>query len=99
MKSKPELRNNQVYDGWSLVHFLTGILLGWLVNPVAGIIIMVLWEPLEILILSPLLKKFGIVFGYETFKNSVSDIVADSLGILIGYYLIRLLLSPPLSLF
>lgn len=55
--------------------------LAWLIGPVAAFIVVTLWEPLEIFVLSPLLAKRGIVFGYETWRNSLSDIVFNTLGI------------------
>ncbi len=55
--------------------------LAWLIGPVAAFVVVTLWEPLEIFVLSPLLAKRGIVFGYETWRNSLSDILFNSLGI------------------
>ena len=99
-KAKSKLvRNNRLYDKWSLVHLSTGILMGWLINPVIGLGLMIIYEPFEILILSPFLKRFNIVFGYETIRNSLSDIVFDSLGIAIGFYAFTSLANPPFHLF
>ncbi len=81
-------RNNKLYDGWSLVHLFAGILLGVLLPALLAIVLMVLWEPLEILVLSPLLARRGIDFGFETLKNSLSDIVVDAAGVTIGYLLL-----------
>ena len=92
-------RNNRLYDAWSLVHLLTGVVLGWLLQPGVAIAIMVLWEPLEILVLSPLLARLGIEFGFETLRNSLSDIVFDVLGVGTGYYLLTDIVSPPFHLF
>jgi hypothetical protein len=58
-------------------------LLCWWLGPVPAFIIATLWEPLEIFIISPWLMKRGIVFGYETWRNSLSDIVFNTLGIFI----------------
>jgi hypothetical protein len=102
VKSKvrqPGKRNGNLFDTWSIVHLCTGIAMGWLMAPFAALLLMVLWEPLEIFILSPLLGKIGIEFGYETINNSLSDIVFDSLGILIGAYLLGALFDPPFYLF
>jgi hypothetical protein len=52
---------------------------------------MIAWEPLEIFVLSPVLARYNIVFGYETLINSLSDIVVDVLGIAAGIYIARLL--------
>jgi len=86
-------RNNVLLDKWSLVHITSGVLLGWLLPPILALVLLVLWEPLEILVLSPLLHKVGINFGYETLKNSLSDIVYDVIGFLIGYYIITKLVT------
>lgn len=77
-------RNGNLYDKWSIVHLCTGIAFGWLMNPFAAMVLMTLWEPFEILVLSPLLARRGIVFGYESLRNSLSDIVFNTLGVLLG---------------
>lgn len=92
-------RNDVLFDSWSIVHLLTGVLLGWVMSPFVALIIMVLWEPLEILVLSPVLAKFGITFGYETLRNSLSDIVFDVVGVVLGAWLLTLLVEPPFHLF
>lgn len=68
-------------------------------NPLIALILLVLWEPLEIFILSPILAKFGIEFGYESLKNSLSDIFFDLLGVVIGYYFVLAIIEPPFTLF
>lgn len=97
-KTKKE-RNDSLFDIWSITHLTTGIILGWVMNPVIALAIMVLWEPLEILVLSPILAKFGIVFGYETLRNSLSDIFFDTVGVLMGVFILGRLLEPPFTLF
>jgi len=92
-------RNDSLFDLWSIVHVLTGILLGWIMSPFVALLIMVLWEPLEILVLSPFLAKFNIVFGYETIRNSLSDIFFDCVGVALGFYVLSNLLDPPFTLF
>ncbi len=92
-------RNDSLYDIWSITHLTTGIILGWVMSPVIALAIMVLWEPLEILVLSPILAKYGIVFGYETLRNSLSDIFFDTVGVIIGAYLLGRWLEPPFFLF
>ncbi len=92
-------RNAKILDLWSVVHFLTGVVFGWIITPFVAIVIMILWEPLEILILSKALARFNIDFGYESIKNSLSDIVVDLLGIALGYYLLLQIFSPPFHLF
>ena len=85
---------------WSLVHFGSGAALGWLMHPLVAIAIMVLYEPFEIYALYPFLyENFGIVFGNETYINSLSDIVVNCLGVAFGYYVLRKRYPPPLTLF
>ena len=92
--------NNQLLDAWSLVHLMSGISLGWIMNPLVAIGIMVLYEPFEILILYPFLyQNFGIVFGNETLINSTSDIVVNCIGVGIGYFIMRKRYPPPVTLF
>lgn len=85
-------RNGNLFDKWSIVHLCTGALFGWLMSPLVAIVIMTLWEPFEILILSPLLARRGIVFGYETLRNSLSDIVFNTIGVILGALVLRILL-------
>ena len=92
-------RNDSLFDVWSIVHVVTGVLFGWVMSPFIALTIMVLWEPLEILVLSPILAKFNIVFGYETIRNSLSDIFFDCVGVAAGFYILSNLLDPPFVLF
>lgn len=92
-------RNNSLFDWWSIVHLVTGIAFGWLMDPFIALILMVMWEPFEILVLSPILWRMGILFGHETINNSLSDIVFDTLGICIGFWLLTALAEPPFRLF
>ncbi len=98
MRLEPR-RNDALFDKWSIVHFSTGVLFGWLMPPFIALVIMVLWEPLENFVLSPPLARKGIDFGYESIRNSLSDIVFDIIGITIGFYLLSELLSPPFHIF
>ena len=75
-------RNNSLFDLWSIVHFLTGVVMGSYLNPILALGLMIAWEPVEILVLSPPLGKRGILFGHESLRNSLSDIIVDALGIL-----------------
>lgn len=84
-------RQNNPLDIWSLVHFLTGVAMGLLFSPVVAVTLMVLWEPLEIFILSPLLARRAIDLGYEGLRNSLSDIGVDTAGVLCGHYLLVLI--------
>jgi hypothetical protein len=92
-------RNGNLFDTWSIVHLCTGVLFGWLLNPLTALVIMTLWEPFEIFVLSPLLARRGIIFGYESLRNSLSDIVFNTIGILLGAYVLSELLDPPFQLF
>lgn len=92
-------RNNAFFDAWSIVHMLTGIAFGWVLDPFVGLLIMVVWEPLEILVLSPFLARFNILFGHESLKNSLSDILFDGIGVALGYWGLTRLVDPPFTLF
>lgn len=92
-------RNDALFDIWSLVHLGTGIVAGWLADPFIGLLIMVLWEPLEVLVLSPFLARFGILFGHESLRNSLSDIAFDGVGVGLGYWGLRAIVDPPIQLF
>ncbi len=72
--------------------------MGWFINPWIALGAMIAWEPLEIFVLSPLLAKVGIEFGYETWQNSFSDIFFDILGVVVGYFLLSYLVEPPFRL-
>lgn len=94
-----EHRNDELIDVWSGVHLVTGIAFGWLMDPFIGLLLLVLWEPLEILVLSPLAKRYlRIEFGFETLRNSMSDIFFDALGVAVGYWGLRVLVGPPFCL-
>lgn len=92
-------RNNKLFDAWSLTHIFFGALLGWVMNPWIALAIMVAYEPLEIFVLYPFFKKFGIIFGYETWRNSLSDIVFNIIGIVVGVFVLTDLVPPPFYLF
>lgn len=92
-------RNGALFDRWSIVHLCTGVLFGWLMNPFIAFIIMTLWEPFEIFILSPLLARFGIIFGYESLRNSLSDIFFNTVGIILGAWLLSRIIEAPFRLF
>ncbi len=73
--------------------------MGWVMRPFVALSIMVLWEPLENLVLSPLLWRAGIVFGDESLKNSMSDIFFDVIGVALGVWLLTSLVVAPFYLF
>lgn len=98
--NKKGKRNGNLFDTWSIVHLVTGVGMGWVIDPFIALVLMVLWEPFEILVLSPILyKKFGIIFGFESLRNSLSDIVFDTIGVIIGAYILSELVGPPFHLF
>ena len=88
-----------MFDPWSIVHLGSGVIAGWIMPPFIALSVLVLWEPLEVLVLSPLLSRFGIVFGHESLRNVLSDIIFDFAGVLIGLLLLTPLINPPFSLF
>lgn len=92
-------RNGTLFDRWSIIHLSTGIILGWVVNPFVAFAVMTLWEPFEIFVLSPFLSRFGIVFGYESLRNSLSDIFFNTVGIMLGYWVLTSLIAAPFQLF
>jgi hypothetical protein len=92
-------RNDSFADLWSLAHVGWAAVLGWIMNPFAALVLMVLWEPLEIFVLSPLLARFGITFGYESLRNSLSDIFFDVLGVILGAYILSSFFDPPFYIF
>ena len=92
-------RNDLLFDIWSLVHLATGVLAGWLMDPFVGLLVLVLWEPLEVLVLSPFLGRRGILFGHESLRNSLSDIFFDCVGVAIGFWLLTPAVEPPFRLF
>lgn len=82
-------RNDSLVDLWSINHFVSGVLLGWIMDPFWALVILILWEPFEILLLGPALYRWkGIEFGHETWQNSISDIVFDAAGVAVGAYLL-----------
>jgi CBS domain containing-hemolysin-like protein len=92
-------RNDRFFDIWSLGHLTLGIVGGWVMDPLVALLALVVWEPLEILVLSPFLARFGIEFGHETLRNSLSDIAFDSLGIAIGFWGLTAIADPPFHWF
>ncbi len=92
--------NNQLIDFWSIAHFASGAALGWIMHPLLAIALLTVFEPFEIYILFPFFfENFGIVFGHETYINSISDIVINSVGVGYGYFVLRKRYPPPFRLF
>ena len=93
-------RNNKLFDIWSLTHLAWGIAAGWVMPPFIALGLLVLWEPLEILLLSPFIwNHFSVEFGHETLQNSLSDIVFDTVGVGLGTWVLAAILTPPFHLF
>ena len=88
-KRQTPTRNDTLFDAWSIVHVIFGIIFGLVFEPFTALVLLVLWEPLEILVLSPLLALKGIVFGHESLRNSLSDIVFDIIGVLIAVLVLK----------
>lgn len=70
-----------------------GVFFGLITTPLTAMFFLVLWEPIEILLISPLLARYKITFGYEALNNSLSDIAFDALGVLVGFYILRAVLA------
>ena len=92
-------RNDALFDIWSITHFATGVILGWLVDPYIAVAAMILWEPLEIFIISPFAARVNLEFGYESWRNSFSDIIFDTAGVVTGAWLLTALVPPAVHLF
>lgn len=91
--------NNSWLDIWSLTHLIWAVFLALVLPPFWALAIMVLWEPLEVLVLSPILARVGVVFGKEGLRNSLMDIVVDVAGVALGAYWIRPNWNPFAGLF
>jgi hypothetical protein len=74
------VRNDRLLDIWSAAHFAWGLVLALLLGPFWAIGLLVAWEPFEIFLLGPRLARWGVPFGHETWRNSLSDIVFDVAG-------------------
>ena len=83
-------RNNSFFDKWSIVHLFSAAALTLIFGASWAFVITVLWEPLELFILSPILAKLGILFGHETIRNSLSDVVFDAIGVVCSVALIKI---------
>lgn len=84
MSATKKRRNDALVDVWSVVHLGVSAALTPLLGPWLSFAITLLWEPLEIFAISPLLARAGITFGHESFRNSMSDILFNTLGILLA---------------
>lgn len=84
-------RNDAVLDKWSAVHFVTSAVLCVLFGPVIAVVVTYIWEPIEIFVISPIVARFGILFGHETLRNSLSDIAVNTIGVGAGLILLQIL--------
>ena len=82
-------RNDRFVDVWSLTHLAWGVLLTVLFGPWVALVALFVWEPLEVLVLSPLLWKVRVQFGREGLMNSLSDLAFDAIGVALGILLAR----------
>lgn len=78
-------RNASLVDVWSFVHLGTCAALALIFGPLVAFVLALAWEPVEVLVLSPLLAKRGIDFGHEDLRNSLSDIAFNAAGVVLGY--------------
>ena len=91
--------NHKLVDWWSGAHVVSGTLMAWVMDPLVAFILMALYEPIEVYLLYPaFLRKFGFVFGNEGLRNSLVDLFFNLAGILVGFYILRELFSPPFTL-
>ena len=88
------VRNHRLVDWWSAAHVLWAAGLALVIGPLWGFLALVAWEPLEILLLGPLLSRKGVAFGHEGWRNSLSDIVFDGVGTGVGYIVAVVLWDP-----
>lgn len=88
------VRNERYVDWWSATHFGWAVVLGLLVGPLWAFAILVVWEPVEIFILGPLISRQGVAFGHEGWRNALSDIVFDGAGAIVAYAVARTLWDP-----
>jgi len=88
------LRNDHLVDLWSISHVAWATALTVVLGPWWALALMLAWEPVEILVLGPLLSRKGIAFGHETWRNAASDAVFDALGVALTYFVVLRLWDP-----
>lgn len=81
-------RNARLVDWWSLTHVAWGIILSILAGPFLALLLLTLWEPFEVLVLSPLAARRGVEFGHESFRNSFMDLAFNAMGVLLAVTLV-----------
>lgn len=90
-------RNERWVDWWSLTHVAWGAALALAIGPFWALVLMTLWEPFEVLLVSPLVARFGASFGHESLVNSLVDLVFNVAGVLLGAALAGILGWPSLA--
>lgn len=80
------------------MHLASGIVFGWILVPVVAIAALVLYEPFENFVLSPLFARINIDFGFESLRNALSDIFFDMVGWVIGYFVLSNFVELPFRL-
>lgn len=98
-ENQPHRRNKALFDNWSIFHLCIGTVLGWIMTPFIALVVMTLWEPLEIFVLSPVLARFGIIFGHESLQNSLSDIFFNTVGVTLGAFVLGEVVTSPITIF
>lgn len=88
------VRNNRLVDIWSAAHVAWGLGLAILLGPWWAFGILAAWEPFEIFLLGPSLARWGIPFGHETWRNSLSDVFFDGAGAALAFFLILPVWNP-----
>jgi hypothetical protein len=88
------VRNHRWVDWWSLSHVAWGLALTLAAGPWIAFVVLVAWEPVEVFVLSPVLARVGVAFGREGWRNSVSDVGFDAIGVTAGVILLRLVGEP-----
>lgn len=81
-------------DRWTPVHFLIGAALGVVFPEFWVLLVLVMWEPFVLLVLSPRLKGPKLLMqstqlSGPTLRNVLVDLVADVAGVIVGAYLLR----------
>lgn len=82
------VRNDRLIDAWSATHALWGLGLAIVLGPWWAVGLLVAWEPFEILLLGPWLARWGVPFGHETWRNSLSDVAFDGAGVAMAFFLV-----------
>lgn len=82
-------RNDRWIDIWSFTHLGWGIALGAIMDPFWALVLLIAWEPLEILVLGPVVHRVTkLRFGHESWKNSMTDVWVDAAGVAVGAFLL-----------